>query len=251
MKMTRLLLFITLIVFGGVNGIAWAQNYPTAPQGYVSDFAGVIDAGDKEYIARLAKELEDKTTDQLAVVTINSTQPETIEGYAVELFKRWGIGQKGKDNGILLLVSLQDRTVRIETGYGLEGTVTDLISDKVIRNMIVPSFKSGQYSTGIKEGVTAIVSVIANANGIKITGEESRIVQSLQSDNNGFSGWLILLIIIASFFLRGFFWPLILMGGYGGGHGHGRGGGFSGGGGGFGGGFGGGMSGGGGASGRW
>ena len=234
------------------GGIASAQkpNYPTNPQGYVNDYANVISPEDKDFIGRLVKELEEKTTDQMAVVTINSTQPETIEGYAVELFKRWGIGQKGKDNGVLLLIAVQDRTVRIETGYGLEGIIPDVIANKIILDRIVPSFKSGDYSTGIKNGTIAIISVIAKEKGLNITGQESQITQSLNSNEESSGSWIfILIIIVLSFILRGGWWWLIPLGMYGGGSS--RGGGFSGGSGGFGGGFGGGMSGGGGASGRW
>ncbi len=259
MKKFYQIFYVFLIVSGGISTTVWAQNYPAAPQGYVSDFAGTISAEDKEYITRLAQELEDKTTDQLAVVTVKSTEPETIEGYAVQLFQRWGIGQKGKDNGVLLLVAVSDRKVRIENGYGLEGTLTDLISGKIIRDIIVPSFKSGDYSTGIKDGATAIVSVIAKAQGIEITGQEGRIAQSLQSEDDETSSRLFRLIffifVIMIIFRNLIYLPLMYTGGgYGGGRGNWGGGGFSGGGGGFGGGFGGfggGMSGGGGASGSW
>ena len=228
---------------------AQGPDYPSRPEGYVSDFAGVISAEDKDAITRLAQELEDKTTDQIAIVTVNSTQPETIEGYSVELFKRWGIGQKGKDNGALLLVAVQDRKMRIETGYGLEGTLTDVICNKIIRDIMTPSFKAGDHSTGIKDGAMAMVSVIAREKGLNITGQEDQIYQQVHARGNSSDAplsivWFLVLFGIIIIRSRMSFGG-VYIGGFGDG-----GGGFSGGGGGFSG-FGGGGSGGGGASGGW
>jgi len=242
MTMKKFIMIVAVCFWGG---FVWAKepNYPDHPQGYVSDFAGVISAQDKDLIASLAQGLEEKTTDQMAVVTINSTQPETIEGYAVELFKRWGIGHKGKDNGILLLVAVQDRKVRIETGYGLEGTLPDVIGNKIIRDIMVPSFKSGQYSTGIKNGAVAIVSVMTGDKSFNIASHEG-------SSEAPPTVWVFFAIMMIVMFLRMFgrvvgggptrgYWG----GGYIGGGGFSGGGGFGG--------FGGGFSGGGGASGGW
>ena len=242
MTMKKFIMIVAVCFWGG---FVWAKepNYPDHPQGYVSDFARVISAQDKDLIASLAQGLEEKTTDQMAVVTINSTQPDTIEGYAVELFKRWGIGHKGKDNGILLLVAVQDHKVRIEIGYGLEGTLPDVISNKIIRDIMVPSFKSGQYSTGIKNGAVAIASVIGG-KGLDTGVHEG-------SSEAPPTIWVFFAIMMIVMFLR-MFGGVVGGGptrGYWGG-GYIGGGGFSGGGGGFGG-FGGGMSGGGGASGGW
>ena len=230
---------------------AQGPDYPSGPQGYVSDYATVVRPQDKDVITRLAQELEERTTDQIAVVTVNTTQPETIEGYAVELFKRWGIGHKGKDNGALLLVAVNDRKMRIETGYGLEGVLPDVICNKIIRDIMVPSFRSGDYSTGIKDGAVAIISVIAKEKGLNITGQEGRIDQQFsEQDGSANLVWFFILIVIISILSRMPGGMLFMIGGmYGGGFSGGRGG-FSGGGGGFSG-FGGGMSGGGGASGGW
>ncbi len=240
--MTMKAFIIAAVCIWSGSVLAQEPNYPSRPQGYVSDFAGVISAQDKDLITGLAQGLEEKTTDQMAVVTVKSTQPETIEGYAVELFKRWGIGHKGKDNGILLLVAVQDRKVRIETGYGLEGTLPDVIGNKIIRDMMVPSFKSGQYSAGIKNGVVAIVSVMTGDKSFNIGGPEN-------SSEAPPTVWVFFAIMMIVMFLRMF--GRVVGGGRGyWGGGYIGGGGFSGGGGGFGG-FGGGMSGGGGASGGW
>lgn len=233
-------------------------DIPYRPQGYVSDFVGTISLQDQQGINNLAMELENKTTAQLAVVTVPSTSPDTIEYFAVKLFEKWKIGQKGKDNGVLLLVALKDKAVRIEAGYGLEGALPDALCNKIIQSIIIPNFKKGQYSEGIKEGAKAIVSFVAREYNTQIDGANVTSESLSQNEKDGSSP--VNLVIFLIFFLliisRPFFWH---RGGsrprYGGGYWSGSGGGFGGGGfgggsGGFGG-FGGGSSGGGGASGRW
>lgn len=253
--MKKLFFFVLFALFIGViSPSTWAQTsqYPQ-PTGYVNDFAGSINKQDIVIINNLAKELDSKTTVQLAVATVPSTQPLTIEQYAVELFKKWGVGQKGKDNGVLFIIAAQDHTLRIEVGYGLEGILTDAICSTIIHQIVVPEFKQGRISLGIVDGVKAIVSLIAKENGVTITGQETQIYREVHQDSSGF--WLIVFVFcfifmfyVMSFSLRG---PRGWKDNYYGGGGLGGfgGGGFSGGGG-FGG-FGGGGSGGGGASGSW
>ncbi|MBF0504946.1 MAG: TPM domain-containing protein [Candidatus Omnitrophica bacterium] len=239
-------LWFLLIV--GFIPIANAQNpsFPAA-NGYVVDQSGIIDSATKNRLEGWILELKQKTTAEVAVVTVDSTAPLTLEDYAVKLFQRFGVGQKGKDNGVLLLIAYKDRHMRIEVGYGLEGAVTDALSNRIINSIIVPEFKAGQYSQGIEKGTAAIVTLIAKEYNVTLTG----VPQTDYQENQGSSFWTLLLIlcIFLSFALSrgGMFLPLFLGSGYSsGGRGYG-GGGFSGG---FGG-FGGGMSGGGGASGSW
>ncbi len=238
------------ILIGSV--FAAEGQYPSQPQGYVNDYAQLITPSDQATINRLLGELEQKTTAQVAVVTVLSVQPETIEGYAVKLFEKWGIGKKGKDNGVLFLISSKDRRVRIETGYGLEGALPDVLCHKIIENLVVPAFKTGEYSKGITSGVQAIVGLVAKEYHVQITGQEEQNFDSNQSDSSGWQlGSLFTLFIF--FLIFGRIYPLMY--GRGGGYWYSGGrysGGFGGGGfsGGFGG-FGGGSSGGGGASGGW
>ena len=221
--------------------LAAEGQYSSQPQGYVNDYAQIISPSDQSAINRLLRELEQKTTAEVAVVTVLSTQPETIEGYSVKLFEKWGIGKKGKDNGVLFLIASQDRRVRIETGYGLEGALPDVLCHKIINNLVGPVFKSGEYSKGITSGVQAIVGLVAKEYNVKITGQEEQVYDSSSSDSGIFG--LIVLIFIVVFLFNGFWWFLPGRNWYGTGGTRGwSGGGFSGGGGGFGGG---------GASGRW
>lgn len=235
-------------------GLAQAQNVYPNPTGSVVDTANVIDAADRVKIESWIKELNEKTSAEIAVVTIPTIAPRTVEDYAVGLFEQWGIGKKGKDNGVLLLVATQDRAMRIEVGYGLEGAVTDALSSRIINNTIIPEFKSGQYSSGIAKGTWAIVSLIAKEYNVAISGDPGYVQEGAPLATPEF-GWVILFIFISAIIL------IIMLrsmgsgppggfGGWSGGSG-GFGGGSSGrSGGGFGG-FGGGRSGGGGASGRW
>jgi uncharacterized protein len=234
-------------------------SYPIASGNYIEDNAGMINPADYQAITQLLTELDRKTSAQIAVVTILTAQPETIETYAVKLFEKWGIGQKGKDNGALFLIAKNDRKMRIEVGYGLEGALPDAVCNRIINAIVIPEFKQSDFSAGILKGTSAIVSLIAKEYNVAITGEEDGVYQSVRSSDS--SSLLTLTIFFIALFI--FFMPLIVprlgyRGGgywYGGGSsgGFGGGGGFSGGGfggGGFGG-FGGGMSGGGGSSGGW
>src|SRR5262249_34958538 len=128
--------------------------------GRVTDEAGLLSPEDKAEIEKDLAALEDTSTDQLAVVTVKSLQGYPIEDYGVALGRKWGIGQKGKDNGILLIVAPNDRKVRIEVGRRLEPFMTDTMSSLIIQNAILPKFRRGDYAGGIKDGIRDIKSVV-------------------------------------------------------------------------------------------
>ena len=242
-------LIIVLNVFLFPCFDTWAQSRLAPippPQGWVNDYAQLISSQNKQQIENWAEELEKKTTAQIAVVTLKTVQPETIETYSVRLFDQWKIGQKGKDNGVLLVVAVYDHEAWITTGYGLEGTLPDAICSQIVNRDMIPYFKDYNYSEGIKKGVQAIVSLIAKEYGVQITGQENEVSESLNtagsSNYDSLSFIFIFIFIILTLFMR-IFW----LGGFGG---YGYYSGSLGGRGGFGG-FGGGMTGGGGAGGRW
>ena len=239
---------------------ALAQEEATIPsrgQGYVSDFAGLLKQADKTTITNFARELEKKTTAQLAVVTVQSTQPETIQGFSVRLFDQWKIGQKDKENGALILIAVNDRKAWITTGYGLEGAIPDVIANKVVQERMIPHFKIGQYSQGIIEGSIFVISLIAKEYDVQITGKETQVYQTVHRKSSPLQALFTILIFIFILSSRSGLLGYFLMGSMLGGrrrggfwHGSGiggSGGGFSGG---FGG-FGGGMTGGGGGGGSW
>ena len=129
--------------------------------GRVVDEAGLLDAAARTALTESLAGLEQKTTDQLVVVTLKSLQGRSIEDYGYQLGRRWQIGQKDKNNGALLIVAPNERKVRIEVGYGLEGALTDAVSKLIIENSILPRFKVADYAGGIKRGVEDIIQVLS------------------------------------------------------------------------------------------
>jgi uncharacterized protein len=126
--------------------------------GRVVDNAEILKPATRERVAALAKAHEDKTSDQIAVLTIPTLDGESVEEFATRVFEAWKLGQKGKDNGVLVVVAPRDRKMRIEVGYGLEGTLTDVAASRIIRNVMTPAFKNGDFDGGIEGGVAAIVA---------------------------------------------------------------------------------------------
>jgi uncharacterized protein len=147
---------------------AFAQKVPQ-PVGWVNDFAGVISPEYENRLNSLVVELEQKTTAEIAVVTVGSIAPYDEKEYARLIFDNWKIGKKGKDNGVLVLLSIKERRWRIETGYGIEGILPDGLCGEIGRNYMVPYFKEGKYGEGLYYGVTAIARVIAKNAQIDIS----------------------------------------------------------------------------------
>jgi uncharacterized protein len=138
---------------------AFALDVP-ALTARVVDNADILDAAARNALTAKLAALEAKTTDQLVVVTLRSLQGTSIEDYGYQLGRKWQVGQKDKNNGALLIVVPSERKVRIEVGYGLEGTLTDAISRLIIANSIVPRFRANDYPGGITRGVDDIISVL-------------------------------------------------------------------------------------------
>jgi uncharacterized protein len=128
--------------------------------GFINDYTGTISSDWKNRMSELALKVEKDTGCEIAVAVIDNLQGMEIEEYAVKLFEKWGVGKKGQDNGILLLVSMQDKALRIEVGYGLEGIITDLEAKRIIDDVVVPRFKLNDYNTGIYNGIAEIANLI-------------------------------------------------------------------------------------------
>jgi uncharacterized protein len=141
------------------SSAAIAQSFPQ-PQGYVSDFANIVDPFDRDILESRLQVLADENGAEVAVVTIVSLDGDTIEDYAVRLFENWGIGQAGADNGVLFITALAERMVRIEVGYGLEPVITDGRAGRILDNEVLPYFRDGDYSAGILAGAAAIEDLI-------------------------------------------------------------------------------------------
>lgn len=138
---------------------AFALNFPSLT-GRVVDQANIIHVAARTAIEQKLADLEAKSGIQLVVATVTSLEGQEIEPYANQLFRNWKLGEKAKNNGVLLLVAPNERRVRIEVGYGLEGTLTDALSKVIIANAITPRFKAGDFSGGISRGVDDIITVL-------------------------------------------------------------------------------------------
>lgn len=213
------------------------------PQGYVSDWAGIFSTAQKMELESKIAAFKQTNGSELAVVALKTLHGGEIEDFAGKLFEQWGIGEKGKDNGVLLIAAIEDRRMRIEVGYGCEGVLTDSGTGRIQDEKIVPRFKEGNYAQGMYDGAMAILAVLEK-------GEPPE-------DPRGAEGNPIVGLVFFVFIVCAFIWivRLAARGGKGGGGSSSTGslgGGFksSGGGGGFGG-FGGGSSGGGGSSRGW
>ena len=128
--------------------------------GRVNDYAGMISAPVKAELEAKIKQFETAESTQIVILTVPSLKGDVIEDFSIRVAEVWKIGQKGKDNGVLLIVSKDDHKVRIEVGFGLEGKLTDLVSGHITRNEIVPAFKAGQFDAGFTKGVTAIIAAV-------------------------------------------------------------------------------------------
>lgn len=258
MRKTILALFLILFSFAG-----FAQDFPAKPNTLVNDYTGTLSADQIQQLERKLVTFEDSSSTQIAIAILKSVGDYDINEYALELGRKWGVGTKGKDNGIMILVALGDRKISIQTGYGLEGVLPDLYARRIIDNDIKPHFKTGGYFQGLDAGTDAIISYTK--------GEYKNDKPKVGKEGGGMSGAIIIVIIIIVVIIilkrggggggggqviggRGvanaLFWSMLLGGGRGSGGSSWGGGGSSSGGGGFGG-FGGGSFGGGGSSGSW
>jgi len=148
-----------------------ADIIPEKPESYVVDLADIIDNSSEYKLNQYLRELKQKTTAQVAILTIKSLEGESIENLSITVaHDRWKLGEKGKDNGVLLLISIKDRKYRIEVGYGLRGVISDSLAGSIGRDYLVPFFSKGEYSKGVYVTALALANEIAADSGVKITG---------------------------------------------------------------------------------
>ena len=246
-----LMLIIAMVLFRGQ--IQGAQSNFPQPSGAVNDFAGVLNAADAQRMENLAREVWEKTGTAVVVAVMQSIGDNNPDDYANRLYQAWGIGEKGKDKGVLIFLALKERKIRIETGYGVEGILPDGLVGEIIDRYVLPYLKEGRYSEGLTNAVTTVASVIAKDAKVTLSGATapSPMREKTYRRVTGVSPFLLLIIIAVLIGTRQgrALLPLLLILLMGGGRGDRYGGGSGGFGGGFGGfgGFGGGFSGGGGA----
>lgn len=149
-KVYLFLLLLPISVFAYIS--------PGSPSGFVNDFAGVLSPEQVSAIETKISDYENISSNEISVVIIDSLAGDTIENFSEELFSEWGIGKKGRDNGVLLLIAVKDKKMRIEVGYGLEGALTDIQSDSIINNSLRPAFRNNDFYGGIDRALDDIIS---------------------------------------------------------------------------------------------
>jgi uncharacterized protein len=179
---------LLLLLFFAAHAVA-APSFP-ALTGRVVDNAGLLTPAEKNTLTAILAQHESNTTDQIVVVTLKDLQGYDIADYGYQLGRHWGIGQKGKDNGALLIVAPDERKVRIEVGYGLEGELTDKLSHDIIQEVILPRFKEGDYPAGILNGTKAVLSVLEGSYAPQKRSAEGN------SSSSDFSGIIIFAVFI-------------------------------------------------------
>lgn len=193
--------FLILLAVG-----SQAQRLPVPPLNNqrIHDQAGILSPATVQSLSQSLQHYEDTTSNQIAILTLSTLGSEAIEEYTYRVASEWKLGRADKDNGVLLLVSIQDRKMRIEVGKGLEGALTDAQSGRIIRNEMAPAFRQGNYDEGVQKGVDAIIRAI---------GGEYKMTDPEVGGNEGAGDWfvsLIVLFVIGSFaytigYTRGFF----------------------------------------------
>ncbi len=171
----RLALWTGLILLALLSPASGAEPKLPSPAGPVTDLAGILDAGTQQQLLRLIREVQERTTAEIAILTVPSTEPLTLEEYSVAIFDRWKIGKRGQDNGLLFLVAVRDRRMRITTGYGLEGILPDGKVGEIRDRDIVPYFRAGRYAEGILQGTEALASVILGQGGEGTQGRQPAV----------------------------------------------------------------------------
>lgn len=167
-------------------------------QGYVTDLAGMISPAERQRLEQTLLAFEQSDSTQIAVLTIPSLEGDSLEDFSIRTVDAWKIGQKGKDNGVLLLVSKNDRKIRIEVGRGLEGVLTDLLAGRIVDRIISPRFKAGQLDQGFEAGISAIIS--ASRGEYKGTGNSRRATR--KDEQSSLFNYLIFFAILVGFLGR-------------------------------------------------
>ena len=201
--MRKAFLLILVVCFSA--GLA-AQNLPRA-SGFVNDFAGVMTSQDKQAAESLAAAIKEKTGAELVIVTVESYAAHgtfgSIEEFSLALAQSWGIGERGQDNGVLLVLAMTEREVRIEVGYGLEGAIPDSVAGRIRDTAVLPAFRDGDFSGGLMKGLQSIAALVAREKGLNLEElnlSESQIPappENLWIRLIPFFIWLIIVILVS------------------------------------------------------
>ncbi len=195
-----MLLLILVTILSMITGCSTATKkipIPTVEKNvYIYDEDNIIDDSTEKELNKMLVELEQKTETEFAVISVESLLDKSIEDYANNLFNTLGIGKKGKDNGVLLLISRSDKKVRLEIGRGLEGCLNDSKCGRILDDYFVPYRENDEYTKATKLTVSAVLKVLCEEYNISITGLNTESIQIEESDELTFGQMIIIIIII-------------------------------------------------------
>ncbi|SCW64179.1 YgcG family protein [Mucilaginibacter sp. NFR10] len=166
---------------------AIAQDFPERSNTLVTDYTNTLNPADKQRLETKLVAFNDSTSTQIAVVILKSTGNYDINDYGVQLLRKWGIGQKDKNNGVLVLVAIGDRRMSIQTGYGAEGALPDIVTQDIIQNDLKPHFKQGDYYGGLDAGTNSIIKAMKG---------EYKASKKQKQSNGGPAGFIVIVIIV-------------------------------------------------------
>lgn len=203
---------VILVLFGALFSYPKAVNFPEpTKEFYISDFANVLSEETKNYVLNQSNALNEKTGAQVVVATVNSLEDKSIEDYAVDLFRKWGVGNKEKNNGLLILLAPNERQIRVEVGYGLEGKINDAKAGRFIKEYAVPHLKNNDWDNGIHDLYTVIISEVYGEYGMEAPETVKEVASKVKEyDQNTMDDMVTIFIsivvivvsVVISFFVR-------------------------------------------------
>lgn len=182
-KIILLLLLFLIPCFGA------AQDIPSEPVGHVNDFADMLSRSEQQQLEQKLRNYRDTTTTVIAIATLESLNGISIEETATTLFNEWGMWQDDKDNGVLILVAKAEQQMRIEVGYGLEGAIPDIMAGRIVRDIMAPRFKRGDFSGGLDRATSVIIELASGEYAGQLTDKRS-------SNSEGFADFIIFVLFI-------------------------------------------------------
>ncbi|MCK4515754.1 MAG: TPM domain-containing protein, partial [Spirochaetaceae bacterium] len=210
MRRRRLLVVVAFLTVAA--GPLWAQQLPK-PVGYVNDFANIISADAEQQMEQIIAAVREQTPAEIAVVTVESMSPyATIEDYGIALANEWKIGSSSDDAGVILILALSEREVRIEVGYGLEGAIPDGKAGSILDSYVLPDLREGDYGAGLLNGVAAVALEIADEYGVTLTRVEIAPQPTRGDDGFDLGDLFYLIFVLVAVGGRGFLWPLLCAG---------------------------------------
>ena len=215
-----LMLLIQAVFAVGAEAAIQVPPKPSVSSGiYVQDYAGVLSPQTRQALNAIGQDLDNKTTAQVAVVTVKTLDGQPIDEYGLTLLRQWGLGNKEKNNGALILVAVDDRQSRIEVGYGLEGVLPDGLTGRIQDQQMLPYFKQGQYEKGIVQGYLTVATTVAKSYDVKLEGVRYNGGAQQGTGDTPMPGWmkaliavgLIVLVIVDHMFFGGIITQFILL----------------------------------------